>query len=104
MLLHTEQRCRLAFTSRMASAKPIASSSGERRMKKASRCALLLPTPGSFFSSSMRRAIGSANFAMISGSEQPAQAAEHAAESGLHSLVHLRRGGVHGGSHQVLQH
>src|SRR2546430_12911698 len=62
MLLQTEHRRRLALTSRTAAASASASSSLARRMWKAKRCALLLPTPGSFFSSSIRRDIGSANF------------------------------------------
>src|SRR6266436_7042328 len=61
MLLQTEQRRRLALTSRTAVASKSASSSLERRMWKARRCALLLPIPGSFFNSSMSRVIGSAN-------------------------------------------
>src|SRR5579862_921681 len=61
MLLQTEQRRRLALTSRTAAASDSASSSLERRMWKARRCALFVPTPGSFFSSSMSRDIGSAN-------------------------------------------
>src|SRR6266498_840168 len=64
MLLQTEQRRRLAFTSRTAVASASASSSLERRMWKARRWALLAPTPGSFFSSSMRRDMGSANLDM----------------------------------------
>src|SRR5579871_5291910 len=60
MLLHTEHRRRLALTSWMAEASALASSSLERRIWNASRCADLLPTPGSFLSSSMRRAMGSA--------------------------------------------
>jgi hypothetical protein len=55
---------RFAFTSRTAAARASASSSLERRMWKARRWALLAPTPGSFFSSSIRRDIGSANFDM----------------------------------------
>src|SRR5690348_9559177 len=61
MLLQTEHSRSLAFTSRTAAAKASASSSLERKMWNASRCALLLPIPGSFFNSSMSRAIGSAN-------------------------------------------
>src|SRR5260221_7356567 len=44
----------------MAPGSAVASSALERRIWNPSRCADLLPTPGSFFSSSMRRAIGSA--------------------------------------------
>src|SRR6185312_68999 len=61
MLLQIEHKWRLALTWRIASASNSASSSLERRMWKASRCAVLPPTPGSFFNSSMSRAIGSAN-------------------------------------------
>src|SRR6185312_13415166 len=65
MLLQMEHSRRLAFTSRTAAASPSASSSEERRIWKASRCALLLPMPGNFFSASISRAIGSANLDMI---------------------------------------
>src|SRR5713101_6770216 len=61
MLLQMEHSRRLALTSRTAVARASASSSVARRMWKASRCAVLLPMPGSFFSSSISRAIGSAN-------------------------------------------
>src|SRR5205085_10806172 len=64
MLLQTEHRRRLAFTSRTACARASASSSLERRMWKARRCALFAPTPGSFFNSSIRRDMGSANLDM----------------------------------------
>src|SRR5438309_11992232 len=64
MLLQIEQRRRLALTSRTAMARASASSSLERRMWKARRCALFAPTPGSFFSSSIRRDMGSANLDM----------------------------------------
>src|SRR5205807_7480997 len=64
MLLQIEHRRRLAFTSRTAAANASASSSLARRIWKASRCALLLPTPGSFFNSSISRVIGSANLDM----------------------------------------
>src|SRR5512143_2828170 len=60
MLLHTEQRRSASLIWRMAAASASASSSVERRMWKAKRWALLVPTPGSFFSSSIKRAIGSA--------------------------------------------
>src|SRR5580700_7502595 len=69
MLLHTEQRRRLALTSRTATARASASSSLERRMWKARRWALFAPTPGSFFSSSIRRDMGSANLDMKVGSQ-----------------------------------
>jgi hypothetical protein len=59
-LLQMEHRHRLAFSPRTASASAAASSSVERRIWKAKRCALLAPTPGSFFNSSMSLAIGSA--------------------------------------------
>src|SRR5258708_21841211 len=61
MLLHTEHKRRLALTSRTAKASASASSSLDRRMWNASRCALFAPTPGSFFNSSINRDIGSAN-------------------------------------------
>src|SRR6185312_4986165 len=61
MLLQMEQRCRRALTSRTASASASASSELERRIWKASRCALLVPMPGSLRSSSISRAMGSAN-------------------------------------------
>src|SRR5712692_1467630 len=61
MLLQMEHSRRLALTSRTAAARASASWSLERRMWNASRCALLVPIPGSFFSSSISRAIGSAN-------------------------------------------
>src|SRR5215472_3936880 len=64
MLLHTEHRPRLALTSRTAAASASASSSLERRMWNARRWALLVPTPGSFLSSSIRRDMGSANLDM----------------------------------------
>src|ERR1700739_2709927 len=64
MLLQTEQRRRVALTSRRAAARAAASSSLERRMWKARRWALFAPTPGSFFSSSIRRDMGSANLDM----------------------------------------
>src|SRR5690242_12515621 len=61
MLLQVEQSRRLALTSCTARAKASASSSLDRKIWKARRCALLLPIPGSFFNSSMSRVIGSAN-------------------------------------------
>src|ERR1700675_2269706 len=60
MLLQMEHNRSLAFTSRTAEARDSASSSLDRRMWNARRCALLLPIPGSFLSSSIRRVIGSA--------------------------------------------
>src|SRR5208282_5286717 len=61
MLLQTEHRRSLSFTSRIEEASASASSPLARRIWKARRWALLLPTPGNFFSSSMSRVIGSAN-------------------------------------------
>src|SRR5207248_10421327 len=105
MLLQVEQRCSLALTSRMASARPRASASSVRRMWKASRCALLLPTPGSFFSSSIRRVIGSAKRGMEElRLEHSAQAAQHSTQAGLHRLVNFLHGAVDCSSYQVLQH
>src|SRR3954462_10604288 len=101
MLLQMEQRWRLALTSRMASASSTASSSVERRMWNARRCALLLPMPGNFFSSSMRRTMGPANFDILDGHSHTAK---HAAHAGLNCLVHLAGGFIHCGHDQVLQH
>src|ERR1035441_1024547 len=106
MLLQTEHRRRLAFTSRMALARSLGYSSLERRMENAKRCALLPPTPGSFFNSSISRTMGSANLDTLfphSHSRQ-AHAAEHAAQTGLHRVIHFTRGLVYRRRHQVLQH
>src|SRR6266571_450781 len=112
MLLQREHSRSLAFTSRTAAASPSASSSLERKMWNASRCALLLPTPGSFFNSSISRAMGSANFGnygscnfgigRLLGSQ--IQSAQHAADAGLHGLVHFARRLINCCYHQVLQH
>src|ERR1700724_2818754 len=61
MLLQIAHKRSLAFTSRRAEARAAASFSLARRIGKASRCALLLPIPGSFLSSSISRVIGSAD-------------------------------------------
>src|SRR3954464_961711 len=110
MLLQTEQRRILSLTSRTASARAMASSSEERRMWKARRCADFPPMPGSFFSSSMRRAIGSANldigfrhwFAQSESGDS--HAAHHSADGGLHLVVYLAAGFVAGGDDEILPH
>src|SRR6266498_4587322 len=124
MLLHTEHSRRLALTSLIAVARAAASSSLERRIWNASRCADLLPTPGSFLSSSIRRAIGSAKRDIESGdleigssgenfrwpdhqmarSPESWQPSQHAAHGGLHAIVYFLRRAVEGGGDQVLQH
>src|SRR4051812_35394984 len=110
MLLQMEQRRSLSFTSRTAAARAMASSSEERRMWKARRCADFPPMPGSFLSSSMRRAIGSANLDIgfrhwsAQSESGDSHAAHHAAHGGLHLIVYLAAGFVAGGEHEVLQH
>src|SRR5258705_5475790 len=118
MLLQMEQGRRLALTSRTAVASASASPSLERKIWKARRCALLLPTPGSFFNSSMSRVIGSANLDIerfcncviwpktaagskgktsdqitpLQNTQLPkssqTQSPQHTAHRGLHGLVH----------------
>src|SRR5262249_18846787 len=95
----------------MDSASSSASSSVERRIWKARRCAVLPPMPGSFLSSSMSRAIGSANFDNWSSdslrlyrSERQVHAAQHAAEGRLHGAIYFAGGLIHGGGGQNLEH
>src|SRR5882762_4026158 len=134
MLLQMEQSRRLALTSRTAVASASASPSLERKIWKARRCALLLPTPGSFFNSSMSRVIGSANLdierfgncviwpktaagsngktsdqiTQLQNTQFPnsskSQSAQHAAHGGLHGLVDLARRLVDRRRDQILQH
>src|SRR5438552_14959477 len=59
MLKHEEQNTIRSFMSRMASARACACSLGLFKRKKASLAALLGPTPGSLFSSSINLATGS---------------------------------------------
>src|SRR5262249_18590098 len=77
----------------------------DRRMWNAIRCALLPPIPGSFFSSSISRAIGSANLATIRPLESgKPYAAQHSTNGGLHGLVDFLARRVYSSSNQVLKH
>src|SRR3954467_8858026 len=110
MLLQMEQRRSLSFTSRTAAARAIASSSDERRVWKGGGGAASPPIPGSFLSSSMRRAIGSANLDIgfrhwsAQSESGDSHAAHHAADGGLHLVVYLAASFVAGSEHEVLQH
>src|SRR5438105_8745510 len=61
--------------------------------------------PGSFFSSSIRRAMGSANL-LIASASQPrnTQPAQHAADGRFHGFIYLASGVVDRGSNEILQH
>ena len=59
-LKHTSHSPIFSFTSTIASARAEESSAGARRMWKARRCAVRLPTPGSFESSMISRWTGGA--------------------------------------------
>src|SRR5690242_2287397 len=107
MLLQTEHSRKLALTSRTAAARASASSSLDRRMWKARRCALLLPMPGSFLSSSISLTIGSANLDMrLVRILEPrnAHTTEHSAHRGFQGFIYIPAGAVDRGRHQVLQH
>src|SRR4051794_32166429 len=73
-----------SLTSRMASARPCASSSSERRMWKASRCAVRWPMPGSLPSSVIRRWTGAGYKPVVSEARQPEAAEVHAAGEAAH--------------------
>src|SRR6476661_1721333 len=105
MLLQTEQRRSLAFSSRTASESASASAALERRMWKARRWALLAPMPGSLRSSSMRRAMGSANRDMrVVLETRQIEAAEHAGKSRLQALIGAASGFVECGGDEILEH
>src|SRR5271154_789395 len=113
MLLQTEQRRSLAFNSRTATARASASAAGERRMWKASRCALLAPIPGSLRSSSINCDIGSANrdkwflcfgSLTLDKSWRKVQSTQHTGEARLHRFVHAAAGVVDGGDDEVFEH
>src|ERR1035437_405254 len=112
MLLQMEQRRSFSRSTRMASASDLASASLERSTWKARRCADLVPIPGSFFSSSMRRDIGSANRDIRRATpvlfqagevEASGESAHDAGDARLHGFVGASARLVDSGGDQVFE-
>src|SRR6187200_1225582 len=101
---HSRQNPMRSFTSRMASASAKASSFGTRRMWKARRCAVRVPTPGRRESCAIRLSTRGENTAPLCLEPRQAQsleAAHGAAQLGLHEVLGVLERLVHAREHQV---
>src|SRR5215211_712567 len=106
-LKHTSHSPTFSRTSRIASARAIASESGARRMWKASRWAVRCPTPGSFASSPISRWIGPAYMACLGLETRQTHAAEPAGDPTEPVRGQLLSGAdrlVDGGEHHLRKH